>query len=147
MSPHFSLSELTFSETASRLGIPNDPDELVLANLKKLAVGLLEPIREHVGKPIIVTSGYRSPQVNISVGGSVKSDHMVGLAADIRAVGITPIDLAQEIASIADRLPLRQLILEYGRWVHVSYGMQKKRHLIATLQDGKTIYTPTEAFA
>ena len=154
MSEHFSVEELTFSETAARLGLSNEPDELVLANLRKLSVELLEPIRAHLSErrgrevPVIVSSGYRSPAVNVAVGGSKTSDHMLGLAADIRAVGFSPRELATEIASIAHRLPLRQLILEFERWCHVSHGgeLPKRQILTASRVDGRTVYSSTESF-
>jgi Peptidase M15. len=66
---NFSLKELTTSETATRKGLDNTPNEAVTANLKTLAENILQPVREHYGKSVKVNSGYRSPEVNASVGG------------------------------------------------------------------------------
>ena len=120
----FTLEELCFSEYAARNGIANKPDEREIAHLQFLASNLLDPLREHVGTPIIVTSGYRSPALNKGVGGSLKSQHMQGLAADIRAVGYSARSLFEEIwycNNYTSNLNyLDQCILEFDSWVHVS---------------------------
>lgn len=118
LSEHFTLAELTVSETAARRGIDNTPPPSALANLVRLAA-MLENIRALIGKPIIVTSGYRSPIVNEMVNGATGSAHLTGRAADIIAPAFgTPLELARAIE--AARLPLDQVIHEFGRWVHVS---------------------------
>ena len=118
LSPNFSLAELTRSETATARGLSNDPMPRHLENLRRLA-GVLEQTRTLVGKPVLVTSGYRSPPVNRAVGGVPNSAHALGFAADIRVDGMTAIELARRIRDSAIRYD--QLILETGRRiVHIS---------------------------
>lgn len=83
---NFSIDELTRSDTALRLGIDNTPDENVKANLKRLILDVLQPLRDELKEPIIVNSGYRSPELNKAVGGAKTSQHLTGEAADIRAI-------------------------------------------------------------
>lgn len=148
LTANFSLNELTQSETALRKGLDNTPNEEVIANLKMLAEKVLQPVREHYGKGVKVNSGYRSPDVNASVGGSKTSDHCKGQAADIEIPGIANADLAQYIK---DNLQFTQLILEFytqgipdSGWVHVSYDPAnlKCQTLTAVKKDGKTVYLP-----
>lgn len=117
LSPHFSLEELTFSETAVRHGYPNDPSPEVLQNLRALAAAL-EMVRYKLGHPVLISSGYRSIQVNAAVNGSRSSAHMKGLAADFRCPNFgDPLKVAAEIATIA--FDYDQIIHEFGRWVHL----------------------------
>jgi len=148
LSANFSLKELTKSDTATRLGIDNTPDEETIDNLKTLCDKVLQPVREHFGKSVTVNSGYRSPELNSSpaVGGSKTSDHCKGMAADIEIAGIANADLAQWIM---DNLDYTQLILEFytqgipdSGWVHVSYDPNnlKKQELTAVKVAGKIQY-------
>ena len=146
LSANFSLKELTKSDTATRLGIDNTPDEEALDNLKTLCDKVLQPVREHFGKSVTVNSAYRSPESNAAVGGSKTSDHCKGMAADIEIAGIANADLAQWIM---DNLDYTQLILEFytqgipdSGWVHVSYDPKnlKKQELTAVKVAGKTQY-------
>jgi len=145
---NFSLKELTVSETATRKGLDNTPNEQVIANLKTLAENILQPIRDHFGKSVKVNSGYRSPEVNASVGGSKTSDHCKGQAADIEITGVANGDLAKYIA---ENFKFTQVILEFytqgvpdSGWVHVSYDSNdlKCQTLTAVKQNGKTVYLP-----
>jgi hypothetical protein len=146
LSANFTLKELTKSDTATRLGLDNTPDEQALENLKTLCDMVLQPVREHFGKSVSVNSAYRSPESNAAVGGSKTSDHCKGMAADIEIVGVANADLAQWIM---DNLEYTQLILEFytpgipdSGWVHVSYDPNnlKKQELTATKVAGKTTY-------
>jgi len=148
LSPNFSLNELTQSETALRKGISNEPTQEIISALQCLAVNVLQPVRDHYAKGVKVNSGYRSPEVNASVGGSKTSDHCKGQAADIEIPGVANAELAQYIK---DKLQFTQLILEFytpgvpdSGWVHVSYDPAnlKKQVLTAVKQDGKTVYLP-----
>jgi hypothetical protein len=148
LTSNFSLKELTVSETATRKGLDNTPNEAITANLKTLAETILQPLREHYGKSVKVNSGYRSPDVNASVGGSKTSDHCKGQAADIEIAGVANGDLAQYIA---DNFKFTQVILEFytqgipdSGWVHVSYDANdlKCQTLTAVKKDGKTVYLP-----
>lgn len=145
---NFSLAEMTKSETALRLNLPNDPSQEVIDNLKTLCEKVLQPVREHYGKGVKVNSGFRHPDVNAAVGGARTSDHCMGQAADIEIPGVPNHELADWIAN---NLDFTQVILEFytrgvpdSGWVHVSYvpSNLKKQQLTATKQDGKTIYLP-----
>ena len=124
LSAHFTLEELTASETASRHGIDNTPSPEHLENLKRLAE-FLEEVKKVLGmKPVMINSGYRGPAVNEKVGGSKASQHMVGCAADIRVPGMTPREVC--LAIKASDLAFEQLIQEFyeegkgGGWTHIS---------------------------
>ena len=146
LSSNFTLKELTVSETALRKGLDNTPDAQVISSLKTLVETILQPVRDHYGKSVRVNSGYRSPEVNASVGGSKTSDHCKGQAADIEIDGVANGDLAKYIV---DNFKFTQVILEFytlgqpnSGWVHVSYDADnlKCQVLTATKQNGKTVY-------
>ena len=127
MSKYFSLSELTRSSTALKEGIANDPTSEQIKDLYRL-MDYLDKVREAFGKAIIVTSGFRSPKLNDRIGGSDKSQHMKGQAADIRPHDIK--ELRQLFATIRKVGGFDQLILEEpaGRtpWIHVSIAPANK---------------------
>lgn len=148
LSKNFTLNELCQSEYALRNGIDNTPSVEVVANLKNLAVNVLQPIRDSYGKGVKINSGYRSPAVNKAIGGSTTSDHCKGMAADIEIPGVPNHDLAEWIKS---NLKYTQLILEFytkgipdSGWVHVSYDPTnlKCQQLTAVKENGKTVYLP-----
>lgn len=121
MSKYFSLSELTRSTTALKEGIANDPNEAQIKDLYRL-MDYLDKVREAFGKAIIVTSGFRSERLNDRIGGSDKSQHMKGQAADIRPHDIK--ELRSLFSTIRKVGGFDQLIYEEpaGRtpWIHVS---------------------------
>ena len=149
ISKHLSLAEVSRSETAKRRGINNTPSGEHLENFKKLAENIFEPIREHFKVPIIISSGYRSKELNSAIGGSSTSQHCQGEAIDIDMDG-TSITNAQIFHFIKDNLNFDQMIWEFGTdknpdWVHVSYestGKQRKQILKAVKSGGKTSYVP-----
>jgi hypothetical protein len=119
LTPNFSLAELTVSETAARLGINNEPTPDVLANLRKTAT-MLEMVRSLVGKPVIVTSGYRSPELNRAVpGSSPRSAHTIGAAADFHVDGMSPIGLCLKISG--SHILYDQCIHEFDSWTHLAW--------------------------
>ena len=124
MSPHFQLSEFTRSSTARRLGIKNEVNSQQLANLTNLCRYVLEPLRRRFGKPIYVNSGYRCQELNRAVGGAVKSYHLYGRAADIRASNIkdneTLFRLIKELRLPVHELLREQVIKGMPTWVHVA---------------------------
>ena len=136
---HFTLAELTVSQEATRRGIPNDPDAQSLANLQLLVRHVLDPLRDAVG-PVHVSSGYRSPRVNKLIGGASSSQHVQGEAADFTVPGMTTQQVVDRIRAMA--LPFDQLIEEFGRWVHVSYGPRHRRQVLRARRNpaGKTMY-------
>lgn len=151
LSQHFRLVELTHSEIAARFGIDNEPDAETVGNLRALCADILEPLRNSIGKSIFVSSGYRSPMLNAAVGGEANSDHMLGLAADIVAPPLSVDELARAVLDLAPFVPLKQCIVEFGRWVHVSrlpigVAATSAEFLVASLNArGRTVYTPLEA--
>ena len=147
LSKHLSLAEVTRSETAKRKGVSNMPTPEHLENFKLLAEKVFEPIREHFGVPIHISSGYRSKELNKAIGGSSSSEHCEGRAIDIdmdgSASGVTN---KQVFDFIKENLNFNQLINEFDySWVHVSYnpnGKQRKQVLRAVKSGGKTSYVP-----
>ena len=140
LSQHFTLSELTHSDVASRRGIPNVPGESAVGNLKVLCDRVLEPVRIHFGIPFSPNSGYRSQELNEVLGSSPNSQHCKGEAADIEIPTISNDLLAWWIRT---NLDFDQLILEYytvgdpsSGWVHVSYkgdgGSARNRREVLT---------------
>jgi zinc D-Ala-D-Ala carboxypeptidase len=122
ISEHFTLEELSFSEAAARLGLNNTPGASVVANLG-LVAAVLERIRTLLGdRPIVVHSGYRSPQVNQAVGGVVTSAHCRGLACDFVCPAFGP-PAEVALAVLRSGIEYDQLILEYG-WVHVGLAQE-----------------------
>ena len=136
LSRNFSLRELTKSATAERSGIDNTPKDLEhLVNMTHLANHILQPCREKFGV-ITVNSGYRSPDLNKAVGGSDKSQHCHGQAADFESYSISNPDLAK---CIVDNLDFDQLILEFyngkdpnSGWIHCSYNLMDNRKRVMT---------------
>jgi len=150
LSEHLDLSEVTRSESAKRKGIANNPTPEHLENFKKLAEHVFEPIRNHFGVPINISSGYRSKALNKAIGGSSTSDHCYGKAIDIdmdgSSSGVTNNDIFHWIK---DNLKFKQLIAEFPQagklgWVHVAYGdgLNNNQILVATKKAGKTVYLP-----
>lgn len=144
LSEHFTYDEMTLSETAVRKGIKNDPSPAELNHLKQLCVKILEPFRMKVG-PLRVSSGYRSPALNKLIGGSSRSQHCKGQAADVTPLKI---DLKKAYLCLVDSgLPFDQAIFEFGRWVHVSWTLKPRRQcLVASKQGGKTVYALLKAY-
>jgi D-alanyl-D-alanine dipeptidase len=152
LSEHLSLNEVTTSGTAKRLGIDNTPTPEHLNNLKLVAENVFEPIRKHFGKPIKVSSGYRSKALNAATpGASTTSQHSTGEALDLDQDGMTTGVTNKMIFDyIKNNLNFDQLIYEFGTdsnpdWVHVSWestGKQRKMILKATRVNGVTKYSP-----
>jgi len=150
LSEHLDLAEVTRSESAKRKGISNMPTAEHIANFKVLAEKIFEPIRTNFRCPIIISSGYRSKELNAAIGGSASSQHCSGEAIDIDMDG-TPHGVTNRMVFdyIKDNLVFDQLIYEFGDaqnpdWVHVSYettGNQRKQILRASRINGKTIYS------
>ena len=119
----------------------------VIENLQLLVDNVLQPIRNKFGQ-VTITSGYRSPEVNKAIGGSVTSDHCFGFAADFEVAGVDNKELARWVA---DNLKFKQLILEFytkgvpdSGWVHVSYDKTNltQKVMTATKVGGRTVYSP-----
>ncbi len=119
LTAHFSLEELTRSQTASRHGMDNTPDKLAVVELGRLAEQILEPIRELLGCPLQITSGYRCPELNARIGSTAKhSAHLDGRAADFVPMGC---DVRHAFEAIRkSSIPYDQIILECGEWIHIA---------------------------
>ena len=125
---YFTIPELTHSNTATRKNIDNTPTPEIEKNLNNLIKLVLNPLREEVGKAIIVSSGYRCPELNKAIGGSKNSQHMQGLAADIISHRVPVEELWRIACEMSDEAEVwgDQIILEYGRWVHVSTAENRR---------------------
>lgn len=131
MTLNFTISELIHSDTALKNGINNTPDTKSLDNMLELIVNCLQPIREKLGKPMIITSGYRNSQVNKLVGGAATSQHTKGQAADFTVSGMTPAKVVEFIKNSG--VEYDQLINEYNQWTHISYNKGNNRNQILTI--------------
>lgn len=124
LTPHFNLREFLRSQTAVRMGISMEPTPAIVQALTDLAVNVLEPFRQYIALPMVISSGYRPPMVNAAIGGSARSQHMLGQACDFHIEGLEPIDVCLALEQCANEgmLKFDQLILEYDAWTHVSYS-------------------------
>lgn len=148
LSKNFSLKELTASQTAARMGLNNNPSEDHMNNLKTLCEKVLQPIRDHYGKVVTVSSGYRSPELCTKIGSSVNSQHSKGEAADFEIYGVSNAELCKWIAN---NLKFDQMILEFHNldepnsgWIHCSYKNEEdnRNQILRAYKDdmGKTKY-------
>ncbi len=142
LSDHFSLSELTKSDTAVRKGIPNVPKDEEVENLIMVCSEILEPVREQYGIPFIPNSGYRCLELNRAIGSSDRSQHVQGKAVDFEIPGVDNKEVALWVKENCD---FDQLILEFYKegeptsgWVHCSYDVDKEHRKSARIFDGKT---------
>lgn len=137
-SEHFSLAELTTTQSRDLLILSEqgNPSPQIRANLRRLAVDLLEPARALVGR-LRVNSGYRCPALNAAIGGSKTSAHMDGLAADVFPLDMDLADAYQRLAQSG--LPVDQLIFEFGRWIHIGapkHGAEPRMQRLAIFAPG-----------
>ena len=150
LSKNFTLNELTKSETATRLDIDNTPNDEQIESLRLLCENILQPVRDHFGKPVKISSGFRCSALNQATGGSATSDHCKGQACDFEIDGVPNPELAEWIET---NLKYTQLILEFwvpggddpnAGWVHASFNPEnlKGQSLTATKVAGKTQYLP-----
>lgn len=137
-SEFFTLEELTVSDTAVRHGIDNMPTGEALKNLEQTAVEM-DAVRRLLGKPVIASSGYRAPKLNVMIGGSATSDHPLGYAVDFRCPAYgTPQVVARRIRDSG--IKYDQLIYE-GTWVHISFNPRKRQQCLTAHFGTKTTYT------
>ena len=144
LSPHFTLEELVFSESAQRLGVDNTPTDQIIANLTHLCVVALEPARALWNVPVHVDSGYRCPELNKDVHGVYDSEHIFGHAADCVPQGISLIDAFRAIRNSG--IVFDQLIIEENAWIHIGLaadGVTPRREcLVAQGTPGHWTYAP-----
>jgi len=140
LSDHFSLEEATHSDTATRLGISNQPNTQQLENMKVAAIGM-EKIRELLASPINVNSWIRLPEVNVAVGGSKVSSHMDGWAIDFTCKGFgNPLEVCKAIEK--SNIKFDQMIYEFGEkgWTHISFAPEMRQQKL-------TIFRPQNKYA
>ena len=151
LTANITLDELTKSQTAERKGINNNPNPKQIDNIKALAINILQPVRSHYDRPLIISSGFRCAQLCTEIGSSINSQHVAddeAAAADFEIPGVDNRELARWIR---DNLEVDQGILEFYKdgeptsgWIHCSYSRNKNRQqwLRAQRVDGKVSYTP-----
>ena len=147
VSKHISDKEGVYSNTATRRGIDNIPDDEQLTNMKLLAEKVFEPLRAWVKRPIKINSFFRCPKLNTAIGGSSKSQHCTGQAIDLDDTFKFKTN-SEMYHYIKNNLEFDQLIWEFGdtnnpNWIHVSYVSPEKnrnRCLKAYKESGKTKY-------
>jgi len=146
LSRSFTLEELCRSQAAARMGRQVFPTQDQLDSLRRLCVLVLQPLRDHLGKPIVINSGLRPPWLNILIGGSKTSAHMDGRAADIEVPGMSPLEVCRFVR--AQRLEVDQVIHEFppDGWTHVGIAkvgeIARAEYLTARYAEGLTVYEP-----
>ena len=147
LSKNLTLKEVTKSNTANRLGIDNTPEDFDIKNLRAIAEEVFQPLRDHFGVPLFVSSGFRSKKLNKAIGGSKYSQHMVGEALDIDADVYGSVTNRELFMFIKENLIFDQLIWEFGdddtpNWVHVSYKDkgQNRKQVKRAYRDSKGVY-------
>lgn len=148
LSKNLTLAEVTKSATAKRRGISNEPTIEHMENLKAVAENIFQPMRDYFKVPIMISSGYRSKELNDAIGGSLASQHSKGEALDIDCPSYSGLSNREVFEYIKEHLTFDQLIWEFGddqdpAWVHVSYkkeGRNRYESLVAYKQEGKTRY-------
>ena len=148
MAPHlqftqnFSLQELLLTSSRRFDEEQYNPPAEIIENLRALCINVLQPLRDAIGSPVNINSGYRCPSLNMSIGGAKNSQHMTGHAADIIDYNNGNEFLFKKIREL--NLPFDQMIDEFNfRWVHVSYDPSRNRRQILQAQkdaNGRTIY-------
>jgi uncharacterized protein YcbK (DUF882 family) len=128
LTEHFTLSEFTLSQTATRKGINNEPTPEAIENLKALCLHILEPLREAANAPIRISSGYRSLALNRTIGSKDDSQHIKGQAADFTVSGLSVAQIIELIQKLD--LPFDQLLDEYSAWAHCSYSPRHRRQVL-----------------
>lgn len=135
LSTNFTLDEFTHSQTAARNGIDNTPPDSLLPTLRQTAYGM-ELVRTLLGdKAVLVSSGYRGPALNAAVNGSNGSQHLLGEAVDFTCPSYgNPEQIVRAI--VASNIPFDQVIQEFGRWVHISFGPRNRRQALVIDKQG-----------
>lgn len=137
----FTLEEITRSETARLKGLNNMPQGLLLIRLNETA-RRMDSVRLYLGHPVIVTSGYRSAELNRAIGGTSSSHHVQGYAVDFRCPTFgDPACICRALRDSGIRYD--QLIQEFNQWVHISFApTMRQQTLTAIKQGGRTLYRP-----
>jgi len=147
LSDNFTLDELTKSQEAIRLDIPNEPEDEHITNLMLLCTHILQPVRNYFKMPVSISSGYRSAALCEAIGSSTTSQHTKGQAADFEIFGVHNKEVSDWIVKNTD---YDQCILEFWNpndpnsgWIHCSYNdsYNRKSYLNAQKLNGRIVYT------
>lgn len=143
LTEHFTLDELCVSQIAARSGTELVPAPYAVENLKRLCETVLEPLRQRLGRAVIVSSGFRPKWLNTAVGGALNSAHLTGRAADIKVPGMAAGELALYIRR--HDFPVDKCINEFGKWVHVQVSsapdiLPRRQYLTARHVEERTQY-------
>jgi hypothetical protein len=139
LSPHFTLEEMLYSDTAIAQGIDNTPDAQSMQNLSRVAQ-VMEQVRYLLdNNSITISSGYRCPELNAAIGGAAASAHLYGLACDFTCPSFgTPEEICQFLEQALPTLGIDQLIWEYDSWVHMGLSSGEPRCMALTINDNGT---------
>ena len=129
LSKYFTLEEMVISQEAIRRGIDNSPTTGIIAALTCTAFEM-DNVRELLDHPVIVSSGYRSPELNAAIGGSPTSSHMNGEAVDFTCPGFGTVREVFDAIRKSD-IKFDQLIVEFGHWVHIGFGYKNRRQVLS----------------
>lgn len=130
LTDNFFLSEFLASDTAARLGIDNTPPAQVMATIRNVLAPGMQAVRDLLGVPILISSGYRSPELNRAIRGAQNSQHSTGHACDFRAPGFgTPRAVCDLLVRHIERLKFDQLIHE-GGWAHISFAPRPRNQVL-----------------
>lgn len=131
---NFTMSELLHSDIAEKYNILNIPDKKSLDCMLELIVNCLQPVRDYIGKPMNISSGYRSTRLNSHpmINGAQTSQHTLGQAADFTIKGMTPKMIVEKIKTSG--IEFDQLINEHNLWVHISYRKGNNRKQVLFIQ-------------
>ena len=148
LSANFNLSEFIASQTAARQGIANQPTQQDVDNLQQLCQQVLEPVRGLLGgRPMFISSGYRSQALNAAVGGAQGSDHLSGRAADFTCPGFGSVRTIWDCLRSTPGLPFHQLIREFDQddqgWVHISWRPGQSQHQVLIIDRNGTQVLPS----
>lgn len=141
--PSFRLSEFLWSETAERKGLDNTPLPTEMANIRNLLAPGMQSVRDCLLRPVFISSGYRSPEVNRAVGGAQNSQHTQGQAADFKCPDFgMPITIARYLMTHQSQVRFDQLVWE-GTWCHISFSANPRGQVLtAHFGPNGTTYTP-----
>jgi len=140
LSKNFTLEEFLISQTAERHAIDMTPSDEVIGNLTTVVETILQPLRDLVGSPLVISSGFRPLELNTRIGGSKTSAHVTGRAADFRVIGMEPFPVCEVLRD--EGILYDQNIHEFGKWTHVGIANNNRDEDLTAYKgsDGKTKY-------